>query len=201
MTKKIVVYLKEYILNLLKKNNLFAGVIEQSDQFKKIYEVRDFTKSKIDLNNSFYFNDINNLKFDKNVSFGPYNVIFVTNQWSHSKPAILSIGENTSIGEQNNIRTGGGSIFIGANCMISQQVSIVASNHGIEKKELVREQDWIISDIIIGNDVWVGCSVQILPGVNIGDGAIIAAGSLVNKDVPAYAVVAGVPAKIIKYRV
>ncbi len=55
-------------------------------------------------------------------------------------------------------------------------------------------------EVIIGNDVWIGANVVILPGVNIGDGAIIAAGAIVAKDVPPYAVVGGVPAKMIKYR-
>lgn len=52
----------------------------------------------------------------------------------------------------------------------------------------------------IGNDVWIGHSVKILPGIVIGDGAIIAAGAVVTQDVPAYAIVGGIPAKIIKYR-
>ena len=52
----------------------------------------------------------------------------------------------------------------------------------------------------IGNDVWIGLNATILDGVTIGDGAIVAAGAVVTKDVPPYAVVAGVPAKIIKYR-
>lgn len=55
-------------------------------------------------------------------------------------------------------------------------------------------------DIIIGNDVWVGRDAMILSGVNIGDGAVVAARSVVTKNVPAYAVVAGQPARIIKYR-
>ncbi|WP_343616099.1 CatB-related O-acetyltransferase [Flavobacterium sp.] len=55
-------------------------------------------------------------------------------------------------------------------------------------------------DVIIGNDVWIGENVTIIGGVNIGDGAIIASGALVTKDVPPYAVVGGVPAKILKYR-
>ncbi|MCS0654754.1 CatB-related O-acetyltransferase [Cytobacillus firmus] len=56
------------------------------------------------------------------------------------------------------------------------------------------------SKIIIGNDVWIGLNVTILRGVKIGDGAIIASGAVVSKDVPPYAIVGGVPAKIIKYR-
>jgi acetyltransferase-like isoleucine patch superfamily enzyme len=52
----------------------------------------------------------------------------------------------------------------------------------------------------IGNDVWIGTRAIILPGVQIGDGAIIGAGSVVTRDVPALAVVGGVPARVIKYR-
>lgn len=54
--------------------------------------------------------------------------------------------------------------------------------------------------IVIGNDVWVGSSVKIMPGVHIGNGAVIGAGAIVTKDVPPYAVVGGVPAKVIRYR-
>jgi acetyltransferase-like isoleucine patch superfamily enzyme len=53
---------------------------------------------------------------------------------------------------------------------------------------------------VIGNDVWIGANAVILRGVTIGDGAVVAAGAVVNKDVPAYAIVGGVPAKVIKYR-
>ena len=54
--------------------------------------------------------------------------------------------------------------------------------------------------VILGNDVTIGANVIILPGVKIGDGAIVGAGAVVTRDVPPYAIAAGVPAKILKYR-
>lgn len=55
-------------------------------------------------------------------------------------------------------------------------------------------------DLVIGNDVWIGANVSVIGGCTIGDGAIVAAGTVVTKDVPPYAIVGGVPAKIIRYR-
>ncbi len=55
-------------------------------------------------------------------------------------------------------------------------------------------------DVIIEKDVWIGCNVTLLAGVTVGRGSIIAAGALINKDVPPYAVVGGIPAKVIKFR-
>lgn len=66
--------------------------------------------------------------------------------------------------------------------------------------EEIKESDCKGYAISIGSDVWIGASVTILDGVNIGDGAIVAAGSLVSSDVPSYAIVGGVPAKVIRWR-
>ncbi|RYY35718.1 MAG: CatB-related O-acetyltransferase [Sphingobacteriaceae bacterium] len=55
-------------------------------------------------------------------------------------------------------------------------------------------------EVIIGHDVWIGAQVVVLPGCKIGTGAVVAAGAVVTKDVPPYAIVGGVPAKLIKYR-
>jgi acetyltransferase-like isoleucine patch superfamily enzyme len=55
-------------------------------------------------------------------------------------------------------------------------------------------------ECIIGSDVWIGANVVVLRGVHVGDGAVLAAGAVVNKDVPPYAIVGGVPARIINYR-
>lgn len=73
------------------------------------------------------------------------------------------------------------------------------------KKQLFQEYESPISNdsnyqIEIGNDVWIGANVSIMDGISIGDGAIIAANALVTKDVPSYAIMGGVPAKLIKYR-
>jgi len=78
-----------------------------------------------------------------------------------------------------------------------------ASNHGILKGTLISNQFWCteINSIIICDDVWVGANSVILPGVTIGEGAIIAAGSVVTKNIPPYAIVVGNPAKILKFRV
>lgn len=123
---------------------------------------------------------------------------------SHSAKRLssLEIGDNTYIGEHNNIRAAGGRIVIGNHCLISQHVSIVASNHQIRKDRLISEQGWDEDrkDVTICDDVWVGSNAVILPGVTINKGAVIAAGSIVTKDVPQFAIVAGNPAKIKKYR-
>jgi serine acetyltransferase len=58
----------------------------------------------------------------------------------------------------------------------------------------------MLQHVTIGNDVWTGHNVNIMSGVNVGDGAVIAAGAVVTKDVPPYAIVAGVPATIKRYR-
>lgn len=143
-----------------------------------------------------------NLFLSKNVIIGPYNVIYAIDSGHSSKKGILKIGENTSIGEFNNIRAAGGSIIIGSNCLISQYVTLVASNHNIQKDKLIIEQGWdeLKTDIQIGDDVWIGANCTILPGVNIGDGCVIAAGSIVTKDVPEYSIVIGSPGKVIRKR-
>ncbi len=90
-----------------------------------------------------------------------------------------------------------GKVKIGDNCFIAPNVSIYTAGHPIHPKIRNTMYEYGI-DMTIGNDVWIGGNSVICPGVNIGDGAVIGAGSVVTKDVPSYTVVAGNPAKVIK---
>ncbi|CAH2716395.1 Maltose O-acetyltransferase [Neobacillus rhizosphaerae] len=87
-------------------------------------------------------------------------------------------------------------VRIGDNCMIGPNVGIYTAGHSIEPKG--RNKSGYAIPIEIGNDVWIGGSCVILAGVTIGDNSIVAAGSVVTKDVPANTIVAGNPAKILK---
>ena len=84
--------------------------------------------------------------------------------------------------------------------IIGEFVSIRDANHGLKRGEPMRYQPHTSEPIHIGRDVWIGRGSCILPGVTIGEGAVIGANSVVNEDVPAYAIAAGIPAKVIKIR-
>lgn len=189
-------------LKFLKKIYHFESIFDQFiHEHRKIERINNFFGSKINSKAYISFDDFNNIQLSKNVIIGPYSVVYVTN-FSGENNSRLEVGENTYIGDQNNIRAGGGSIVIGKNCLISQQVSIIASNHSIKKGINIHDQPWDKekTGVTIGNDVWIGCSTQIMPGVKIGNGAVIGAGSVVTKDIPENAIAVGSPAKIIKYR-
>ena len=125
----------------------------------------------------------------------------------HSSIRNSTIGYYSSIGRFSKID----SCEIGRFTSISWDVTIGATSHPLnyltthafpytKRIGFVQEDNKMNLITKIGNDVWVGCNSVILPGVIIGDGAVIGAGSVVTKDVPSYAIVGGVPAKIIRYR-
>ncbi|MBI9008550.1 MAG: transferase [Tenericutes bacterium] len=111
----------------------------------------------------------------------------------------IDIGDNSGIGVRATIT---GKTIIGKNVLMGPECIIYTRNHNYMNSEiLIREQKKSVEKpVIIGDDVWIGGRVIILPGVHIGVGAVIGAGAVVSKDVPSYAVVAGNPAKVIKYR-
>lgn len=116
-------------------------------------------------------------------------------------PSIV-IGENCYFGRNNHISSIN-SIIIGNSLLTGRNVTIIDNNHGSAEYE-----DMIIpplerpmvskGPVVIGNNVWIGDKATILAGVRIGDGVIVAANSVVTKDIPDYCVVGGNPARIIK---
>ena len=88
-----------------------------------------------------------------------------------------------------------GGIYIGDDCLIGHQVVIATLNHDLDP---AHRKDLLPKPVKLGNNVWVGAHATILAGVTVGDNAVIAAGAVVTKDIPANTVAAGVPAKVIK---
>lgn len=116
----------------------------------------------------------------------------------------VSIGDHCLINHNCLIQAGKsihGSITIGNYVHMGANVMLLGFNHGFYTREIpTKDQDYLDAPIVVEDDVWIGGGSIILSGVTIGKGAIIAAGAVVNQDVPAYAIVGGIPAKIIKYR-
>lgn len=126
----------------------------------------------------------------------------------HTICEFAKVGLRSSVGFYSVLR----SAVIGKYCSISWFTTVGAVNHHFDTVTThafpVRGR-FGLTDVegsmperitTVGNDVWIGCNVVILPGVTIGDGAVIAAGSIVTKDVPPYAIVTGAPAKVLRYR-
>lgn len=94
-----------------------------------------------------------------------------------------------------------GGLSIGSNVLIGPHVFIHTANHRFsDTGKLIREQGHVFKRVVISDDVWIGANVTVLPGVKLGRGCVVGAGSVVVKDVPAFCVVVGNPAKIIKRR-
>ena len=106
----------------------------------------------------------------------------------------IHIGKNVFINSCCKFQDQGG-ISIGDGSLLGHNVIIATLNH---MQEPSRRQSLLPKPVVIGNNVWIGASVTILPGVTIGDNAIIGAGSVVTKDIPANSVAVGSPCKVIK---
>lgn len=111
----------------------------------------------------------------------------------------LSIGDNSGVGVDCLC---GGALTIGNDVMMGPQCVIYSQNHRFDDISIpMRAQGHQeVKPVYIGDDVWIGGRVIILPGVHIGSHSIIGAGSVVTKDVPEWAIVAGNPATVKKYR-
>lgn len=98
------------------------------------------------------------------------------------------------------MRVQGGEIHFGNNFHSGVECMIIGQNHNYESSEIPYDSTYIDKKIMIEDNVWFGNRVLVVGNVSIGEGAIVAAGAVVTKDVPKYAIVGGNPAHIIKYR-
>ncbi len=109
------------------------------------------------------------------------------------------IGNNVIIGSDNFIN-GKGGLVIEDNVLFGPDVKIITESHSYSDiTKPIRAQKKTYKPIVIRNGAWLCANCVILPGVTIGKNSVVAAGAIVNKDVPDYAIVGGVPAKVIKY--
>ena len=153
-----------------------------------------------------YFRSVAQLHDPQYIHIGDNNCfgkdLYLTAWGISNREPNLSIGNNCSFGAYNHI-TCANKVTIGNGVLTGKWITITDNSHGetdrvyLEMKPTKRP---ITSKgpVVIGNNVWIGDKATILPGVTIGDGAVIAANAVVTKDVPAYSVVGGNPAKVIK---
>jgi virginiamycin A acetyltransferase len=122
----------------------------------------------------------------------PYDILSYDSRNSDGNLPIIQIGKKCSIGKN--------CTFVLSNHLTNRFTTFSSSPYHLFSHNKGNPSSYSKGDILIKNDVWVGANCTILDGLTIENGAIIAAGSVVVKNVPAYAIVGGNPAKIIKYR-
>ena len=130
--------------------------------------------------------------------------VFPLKKQSYYYPSNISFGDYVSCGiDIEFYATEASRINIGNGTMIAPRVKIYTCNHNYDSATLESipfDHINLCSDVIIGEGCWIGDSVIILPGVKIGKGAVIGAGSVVVKDIPNYGVAVGNPAHVVKFR-
>jgi acetyltransferase-like isoleucine patch superfamily enzyme len=115
-------------------------------------------------------------------------------------PFLCEFGRNLTLGAGVFINMGcrfqdAGGLTIGDGTLIGHGCTLTTLNHSVDP---ARRADMVPAPVVIGRKVWLGAGVTVVPGVTIGDGAVVGAGAVVTRDVPANAVVAGVPARLVR---
>ncbi len=109
----------------------------------------------------------------------------------------ITLGNEISINARASLDGGAKGIVIGEGTRIAAGSTLYAFDHGIAPDRVMRDQAVVSRGIVIGRDVWIGANAGVTDGVRIGDHAVVAMGAVVTRDVPEWAIVGGVPAKVI----
>ncbi|CAA7195209.1 acyltransferase [Chryseobacterium potabilaquae] len=140
------------------------------------------------------------IEFGDNVSIGAFSRIIVSTSFNNIGEKI-KIGNNVGIGEFAYLG-GSGGLEIGDECIVGQYLSCHPENHNHDDLHVpIRHQGVSRKGIKIGKNCWIGSKVTILDGVEIGNGCILAAGSVITKSFPDNSIIGGVPAKLLKTRI
>ena len=176
---------------LLRKASRIARAVLIKAQLAELQYVKNVTGGGINILGKIYMN-ATKVKFGTPVPLSPGCYCWGRN---------IEIGDNVDIGIGTIIYSRNG-VKIGSNTSIAAQCYIIDSNHGMARDTLIREQpmDTAENGIEIGEDVWIAAQCMILKGAKINDHAVIGAQSLVNSEIPEYAIAVGTPARVKSYR-
>lgn len=143
------------------------------------------------------FRNMKYAKAGKHLVISDYVELFINPP--KGKKAELIIGDNVSIGRFSSIGCAN-KVVIGDDVTLAPHVHITDQNHGYDDIDtpIWRQPVVCPGPVVVGPETWLGYGVQVMPGVTIGKHCIIAAGSIVTKDIPDYSVAGGIPAKVIK---
>ena len=164
--------------------------------------IRQFFYSRLLLSNNkiFYISKNVSINGFKNISIDEKSSIMMNSSLYALNGKIL-IGKNVSMNQNVTLSSENGEIVIGNKVLIGPNTVIRSSDHNFKKKELaISDQGHEFGKITIKDNVWIGANCSILKNIEIGEGSIIGAGSVVTKNVDSYSIVGGVPAKLIRKR-
>lgn len=145
----------------------------------------------------------NYFDFSKFGYFAP-NALILPPHWLDKKRNIY-ISESSSIGAKSYISAYNAKFIVKKNCAIAEGLTVHTGNHArivgqfiTDITEDIKPQGYD-KDVIVEEDCWIGCNVTLLAGVKVGRGSTIAAGAVVNKNIPPYCIAGGIPARVIKF--
>jgi len=197
--QKLYELIRGFILSLRIKHS--DGIIFKGKGVKILHCKKIKSGQTLYLGDNVYINalSINGIQFGNNVSIHRNSIIDCTGGIRHIGDGLI-IGNNVGFSPNCFIQVRG-KVTIGNNVIFGPGVSIFSETHNFSDIEkFINEQGETRKGVVIEDGVWIGAGATILDGVIIGSNSIVAAKSLVNKDVPPYSIVGGIPSKIIKIR-